>query len=411
MSGGPSLADAADADAADPLGPSRDRFEIPDPTVAYLDGNSLGRPPTAARQIAADLIETWGTQLVGAWDSWIERPLVIGDRVGDLLGAAPGQVVVGDSTTVALHKAVGAAVGARPDRSVIVAAADDFPTDRYVVAGIAASTGRAVRWVDSLATDAVLPALGGDVAVVVGSAVHFETAALTDLAALTEAAHACGAMVVWDCSHAAGAIPLELDAIGADLAVGCTYKYLHGGPGSPAFAYVAGRHAGLRQPIQGWFGQRDQFAMGAEYDPVPGPTGWQAGTPAMLSLEVAAAGIDIVAEAGIEAVRRKSLALGRVMLDAHDAWFAPLGFALASPRDDARRGGHVALRHADASRIVRAGRAAGVVADFRAPDVVRLGPGPLATSFTELVDGLTRLRDTVADGAHLELPVDPGRVT
>ena len=411
MSGGPSLADAARADDTDPLAPFRERFEIPDPVVSYLDGNSLGRPPRVARRIAVDLIDTWGRDLVVAWDSWIERPLEIGDLVAGLLGAAPGQVVVGDSTTIALHKAVGAAVTARPDRPVIVAAADDFPTDRYVVAGIAAATGREVRWVDSLSTSDVLAALGEDVAVLVGSAVHFETAAVADMAALTEAAHGCGAMVVWDCSHAVGAIPLHLDAIGADLAVGCTYKYLHGGPGGPAFAYVAARHAGLRQPIQGWFGQRDQFAMGTEYDPVPGPTGWQAGTPAMLSLEVAAAGIGIVAEAGIGAIRAKSVAFGRMMLDAHDAWFAPLGFELASPREDERRGGHVALRHAEASRIVRAGREVGVVADFRPPDVVRLGPGPLATSFTELVDGLIRLRDTVADGAHLELDDDPGRVT
>ena len=411
MTGGPSLADAGRADDTDPLAPFRDRFEIPDPDVCYFDGNSLGRPPRVARQVVDDLLDTWSTGLVAAWDSWIERPLAVGDAVAGLVGAAPGQVVVGDSTTVNLHKAVGAAIAARPDRGVIVAAADDFPTDRYIVAGLAAASGRTVRWVDSLHDDDVLAVLDGDVAVLVGSVVHFETAAITDIAGLTAAAHACGAMVVWDCSHAVGAIPVDLDGVGADLAVGCTYKYLHGGPGAPAFAYVAARHADLRQPIQGWFGQRDQFAMGPEYDPIPGAAGWQAGTPAMLSLEVAAAGIGIVAEAGIAAIRAKSLSLGRMMLDAHDAWFAQLGFELASPRDDERRGGHVALRHADASRIVRAGRDVGVIADFRAPDIVRLGPGPLSATFTEVVDGLGRLRDAVAAGAHLALERDPGRVT
>ena len=411
MDGGSDLADPARADAADPLAGFLDRFESPDPAVSYLDGNSLGRPPRVARDVASALIDTWARDLVAAWDGWIDRPLAVGDLVAPLVGARPGQVVVGDSTTVALHRALGAAVAARPDRPVVVASSDDFPTDRYVADGVARATGREVRWIRSSSTEEVVDALNPDVAAFVGSAVHFETAALAAVAAITEAAHACGALVVWDCSHAAGAVPLDLDARGVDLAVGCTYKYLHGGPGAPAFTFVADRHAGMRQPIQGWFGQRDQFGMGPSYDPVPGAAGWQAGTPAMLSLEVAAAGIAIVAEAGIESIRAKSLRLGEVMIDAHDQWFAPLGFTLASPRDAALRGGHVALRHPDASRIVRAGRAAGVVTDFRAPDLVRLGPGPLATSHRELVDGLERLRDVVTEGRHRSLPVDPGRVT
>jgi kynureninase len=411
MTGGSDLADPSAADASDPLGAFLDRFEAPDPSVSYLDGNSLGRPPRAARAVADALLDTWAGELVGAWDTWIDRPLAVGDLLAPVVGAAPGQVVLGDSTTVALHRALGAAVAARPDRSVIVAASDDFPTDRYVAEGVATATGREVRWVPSLDPDAVLDALGPDVAALLGSVAHFETAGLADITALTEAAQEVGALVVWDCSHAAGAVPLELDRAGADLAVGCTYKYLHGGPGAPAFTYVAARHAAMRQPIQGWFGQRDQFAMGPTYEPSPGPSGWLAGTPAMLSLEVAAAGIGIVADAGLDAIRAKSLRLGQVMLDAFDQWFEPLGFTLASPRDPGRRGGHVALRHPDASRVVRAGRTAGVVTDFRGPDLVRLGPGPLATSHRELVEGLRRLRDVVAEGRHQRLPLDPGRVT
>lgn len=410
MGGGPTLEEARAADARDPVAGFRGRFAVPDPGLCYLDGNSLGRPPIVAHDAVARLLDTWATELVAGWDRWIDEPLAVGDRLAGLLGAGPGQVLVGESTTVALFKAVSAALAARPGRPVVVAAADDFPTDRYVVDGLAAAHGRTVRWVPTMATDEVADAVDDDVAVVVGSVVQFETAAVADVATVTESAHRHGALVVWDCSHAAGAIPLHLDDWDVDLAVGCTYKYLHGGPGAPAFGYVARRHD-LRQPVQGWFGQQDQFAMGPAYSPLPGIAGWQTGTPSIVALTVAAAGIDIVAEAGIAAVRAKSLALGHVLLDAHDAWFTPLGLELASPRDDDRRGGHVSLRHPDASRIVRAGRAVGVVGDFRAPDIVRLGPGPLSTSFEELVAGMGRLRDAVAAGDHLGLPEEPGRVT
>ncbi len=412
MSGGPSTEAAQAADAADPIADVRTRFEIPDADVCYLDGNSLGRPARAARAAATAVVDAWADELVVAWEHWIDRPLEIGDVLAPVLGAGPGQVAIGESTTVALYQAVGAALAARPRRTVVVAASDDFPTDRYVVDGLARRTGRSVRWVESMAVEHVVEALNADVVAVVGSVVNFETAAVADHAVLTAAAHEAGALVVWDCSHAAGAIPLGLDAVGADLAVGCTYKYLHGGPGSPAFAYVATeRQDELDQPIHGWFGQRDQFAMGPAYDPAPGMGSWRVGTPGMIGLEVAATGIGLVAEVGIDSIRAKSLALGAMMLDAYDAWFADLGLVLASPRDDARRGGHVALRHGDASRIVRAARAVGVVADFRAPDIVRLGPGPLSTSFVELAGGLARLRDVVVSGAHERLPQDPGRVT
>lgn len=401
---------AAEADASDPLRHFRGRFEIPDPAVSYLDGNSLGRPAIAARAVATSLIDEWATSLVEAWDRWIDRPLEVGDLLAPVLGAAPGQVLVAESTTVALYQAIDAALAARPDRSTVLACADDFPTDRYVVDGVARARRRRIAWLSSV--DEAVERLDDDVALVVASAAHFETAALADVAGVTTTAHSEGALVLWDCSHAAGAVPLDLDGHQVDLAVGCTYKYLHGGPGSPAWSYVARRHQDtLRQPIQGWFGQRDQFAMGPIYEPAAGMTAWRAGTPGMIALEVAATGLTVVAEAGIDAIRAKSIALGGAMLAATDEWLVPLGLELASPRDDHRRGGHVSLRHPDASRIVRAARQAGVIADFRAPDIVRLGPGPLATSFEELRSGLVRLRDVVAGSDHERLPIDPGRVT
>lgn len=400
------------ADRADPLAAIVERFERPDPQLSYLDGNSLGRPPVAARAAATAAFDAWSTDLVGAWEQWLDRGVRVGERLAPILGAAPGQVVVGESTTVALYKAVDAARRARLGRSVIVAVRDDFPTDRYVVAGIAANHALTVRWVDAATPEAVRAALDPTVAVVVASVVHFVTAALAPVGDITALAHAAGALVVWDCSHATGAVPLALDDDAVDLAVGCTYKYLHGGPGAPAFTYVNAAVADrLDQPIHGWFGQHQQFAMGPDYDPVPGVGRWQTGTPGILGLDVAGVGIDLVAEVDMTAIRAKSLALGHVMLDAYDEWFEPLGLALVSPRTDADRGGHVGLAHPDASRIVRAARLAGVITDFRTPDVIRLGPGPLATTFTELLDGLDRLRTVIAGQQHLALPADPGAVT
>ncbi|WP_436792785.1 aminotransferase class V-fold PLP-dependent enzyme [Actinospongicola halichondriae] len=410
--GEPTLTWAAAADADDPLRSHRAAFAIPDPDVCYLDGNSLGRPPVAASVAAETVLHDWSHDLVEAWESWIDRPLAVGDLLAPLLGAASGQVIVGESTTVSLHQAVAGALQASPSRRVMVALRDDFPTDRYVVTGLADQESIEIRWADSADTARVVGLIDDDVAVVVASAVQFETAAVADVAAITEAAHRVGALVVWDCSHAAGAIPLDLDDRGVDLAVGCGYKYLHGGPGSPAWTYVADRHhETIRPTIQGWFGQRDQFAMGPVHDPLPGPAGWRAGTPGILGLEVAAAGFSTVADAGIDALRAKSVALCEVIIRAHDAWFADLGIELASPRSNDDRGGHVALRHPEAATIVRAARLDKVVADFRAPDLVRLGPGPLATSYTELTSGLLRLRDVVAERKYEDLGPPASRVT
>lgn len=412
---------------ADPLAGFRQRFVIRDPDLVYFDGNSLGHPPRSAAAAVAAALDEWADDLVGAWDGWIDLGVRTGDRLAPLLGRRAGSTLIVDSVTVNLYKAVSAvlAAAAAPGgqtaddgrQLVVIADRNDFPTDRYVVAGVVEAAGGAVHWVDALTEDSVAAALvvheRDRVAALVGSVVSFRTAAIAPVATITAMAHAAGARVIWDVSHAVGAIPLTLDGWDVDIAVGCTYKYLHGGPGAPAFVSLGSGAGGaeLRQPIHGWFGQRDQFAMGPDYDPVEGVAGWQTGSPPVLALVAAGCGIDIVAEAGIDAVRGRSLALGHVLLDGWERHLAALGFELGSPADDDRRGGHVALRHPDASRIVRAGRAAKVITDFRPPDIVRLGPSPLTCGFAEAEEGIARLGEVVRTGAYLELAADAGRVT
>lgn len=406
-------------DAADPLAWLRDRFAIDEAGPLYLDGNSLGRP-TKAALAAADRVlrEDWASGLVRSWPGWMELAERTGAALGEaLLGAAPGQVAISDSTTVDLYKLASAALDARPDRRAVVAGADDFPTDRYVLQGLAAARGLELRLLpgrgpDGVGTAAVEAALGRDVALVVLSHASFLSAAVEDVEAITAAAHRAGALVLWDLCHSAGALPVELDRWGVDLAVGCTYKYVGAGPGAPAFLYVRRElQERLRQPIWGWFGQREQFRMEAAYDPVPGIGRFLTGTPGMLSLAPVGAGVEVLAEAGIEALRRRSVALTGLLVELWDAWLRPLGFALASPTDPARRGGHVALAHPDGYRVSQALIAAGVIPDFRPPDLVRLCPAPAYTRFVEVWDGMERLRDLVAAGAHLALDARPGRVT
>lgn len=403
-----SLAGAQALDAADPLAGYRDRFVISDPDAVYLDGNSLGRLP---RETAARLQEVvtreWGGDLVGGWERWLDLPVRAGDLVGSLVGAAAGQVVITDSTTVNFYKLATAGLDARPGRGAIVTDAGNFPTDRYVLEGLCAARGLELRWATPDTLDSVLDA---DVALVTFSLVDYRTAEILDLAGITAAAHDAGALVLWDLSHAAGAVPVALDASGADLAVGCTYKYLNAGPGAPAFLYV--RHdlqAELRQPIWGWFGQREQFVMGPAYDPQPDVRRFLVGTSPVLGIHAVEVGAALLAEAGIEALRTKSIAQTDYLVALHDAWLAPLGFTLGSPRDAARRGSHVSLRHPDAARIALALRMeANVVPDHRAPDVIRCGIAPIYTRFVDLWHGMDRLRRLVESGVHTR--VDPAAV-
>ncbi|HXM56236.1 MAG TPA: kynureninase [Candidatus Dormibacteraeota bacterium] len=411
--------DAERLDAGDPLAWLRDRFVVDEAGPLYLDGNSLGRLPRATVGAVEHVLrEEWGSGLVRSWLGWMERAEAIGDVLGStLLGAAAGQVAVSDSTSVNLYKLTAAALDARPERGAIVSSADNFPTDRYVLEGLAAARGLSLRLLSpagdrGIGRAAVEGALGPDVALVSLSHTSYLSAAVEDVAAITAAAHRAGALVLWDLCHSVGALPVELDAWGVDLAVGCTYKYVNAGPGAPAFLYVRRElQERLRQPIWGWFGQREQFRMGPAYDPAPGIGHFLVGTPPMLSLTPVGVGVELLGEAGIDRLRARSVALTELVIALWDGWLRPLGFTLASPRDSGRRGGHVALAHPEGYRISQALIAAGVVPDFRPPDLVRLCPAPAYTRFVEVWDAMARLRDLVAGGAHLALDARPGRVT
>ena len=306
--------DPAALDAADPLGRFRERFVIPDPRLVYLDGNSLGRPPLAAlERLARVAAEEWAGRLIRGWDDWLEAPRRVGDLLGTkLLGAAPDEVLICDSTTIDFYRLASAALEARPDRRVIVTDRANFPTDRYVLEGLARDRDRDIGWLDPdpiegpSVTDVeqALARHEGDVALVTLSHVNYRSAAIADLPAITERAHAAGALVLWDLSHSAGSLPVDLAAHDVDLAVGCTYKYLNGGPGAPAYLYIRrDLQATLRNPIQGWFGQTDQFEMGQGYRAADGIRGWLTGTPGMLGLAAAEEGIRLSVEAGIDAIR------------------------------------------------------------------------------------------------------------
>ncbi|MDP9344761.1 MAG: aminotransferase class V-fold PLP-dependent enzyme [Actinomycetota bacterium] len=405
---------AAEAlDATDPLAPLRARFVAQDDGV-YLDGNSLGRLPHATADALGALTREWGERLVGGWEDWIELPVAVGDELGAAtLGAAPGQTLVCDSVTVNLFKLASAAIArSHPAYAARALLADpgDFPTDRYVLAGLAERHGLELRW--SIPTDAEAACANGDVALACFSAVDYRTGALADVAGVTAAVQAGGALMLWDLSHAVGSVEIALDAAGADLAVGCTYKYLNAGPGAPAFLYVReGLAAGLHSPIQGWFGAADQFAMGPAYAPDAGVARFLAGTPPIGGLVAVRSGVALLAEAGMPAVAAKGRALTDLAAELHDAWLAPLGFAFGSPREAARRGAHVALRHPRAWPICRALIAEGVIGDFREPDILRLGFPALYTRFADVWDGLDRVRAIVASGAHEAFDVARARVT
>lgn len=384
--------DAEALDAVDPLAGFRDRFVVDRDPRAYLDGNSLGRAPRATLDRLARLYrEEWASGLIRSWDHWVDLPEQVGDELGAaVLGAASGQTVVADSTSVLLFKALHAAVSLRPDRDEVVVVGGDFPTDAHLAAEVARSRGLRLTVIPPRPPH---PVTAGEVAAVVGprtacvllSHVDYRSAALADLAAVTAEVHHAGAVVVWDLSHAAGAVPLHLDGAGVDLAVGCTYKYLCAGPGAPAFLYAAARHQDdLRNPVPGWFGADDVFAMAAEHVPAGGIRRMLSGTPSVPGLVAVQEGVRLVAEAGVDAVRAKSLLLTRFVLRRAERDLAPLGWRAATTDDDSRRGSHVVLAGPGAQDLVRRATGRGVLADFRHPDLVRIGLSPLSTSFAEV---------------------------
>jgi len=386
---------AAALDSADPLAAYRARFLPAEGVVSYLDGNSLGRPLTASvDRVGSFLREQWGTRLIRGWDeSWLALPLTIGDELGRVaLGAAPGQVAIGDSTTVLLYKLVRAALDARPGRTEIVIDRDNFPTDRYVVEGIAADRGLTIRWIDTDASAGVTPDLatmsvGPNTALTLFSSVAYRSGYIADMERITAIAHESGALALWDLSHSAGVVPTELDAWGVDLAVGCGYKYLNGGPGAPAFLYVRqSLQHDLRQPIHGWLGSATPFEMGQGYEPAEGIRGFLSGTPPIVGMLAMRDMLALLDEAGMDEVRAKSVALtafalelvGEVLPDAR----------VGSPRDPAARGSHVTIDHDGFAALMPALWERGVIPDFRHPNGIRLGMSPLSTSFAEVDLGI-----------------------
>jgi kynureninase len=404
-------------DGSDPLASFRDRFVIDDPETIYLDGNSLGRLPVATRESIGALVDQWGSWLVRGWHDWIDLPERVGDELARAaLGARPGEVIVSDSTTVNLFKLASAALDVAHHARAIVTDAHNFPTDRYVLDGLARQRGLELRLFEPdpvegpLLEDVARACAGGDVGLVCLSHVGYRSGALADVEAITREA---GARVLWDLSHSVGVVPIELTKWGVELAVGCTYKYLNAGPGAPAFLYVREElQEELQTPIWGWFGQREQFAMERSYDPEPGIRSFLAGTPPILDLTAVRVGVELVADAGVGSLRKKAMTLTDLIVDLHDDWLAPLGFELASPRDAERRGAHVSLRHGEAWPISRAmiGRAR-VIPDFRGPDLIRLGVPPLYTRAVDVWDALDRLRGLVERGEQRDVDVSPQRVT
>lgn len=398
------LDEARALDAADPLRAHLDAFVEAPGVRAYLDGNSLGRPlRDMPEKLAAFVRDDWGTRLIRSWDEqWMALPMELGDRIGRVaLGAAAGQTVVADSTSVLIYKLMRAAAAADPARTELVMEQGNFPTDRFLTEGIAAEAGLTVRWIEP---DPVLGVQVADVAAVVSertalvslSHIDYRSGALADMRAITEAAHAVGALMMWDLCHSAGVVPMQLDDWGVDMAVGCTYKYLNGGPGSPAFAYLNRRHHGvLRQPIQGWWSAADIFAMGPEYVPAGDIRQLLSGTPPVTSMLAMQGMLDLIEQSTIDAVRRKSVSLTDLAVRAYDTELAPLGVRLLSPRDAELRGGHVTIGHPDFRDVTRRLWADGVIPDFRFPDGIRLGLSPLSTSHVETVVGVLAVRDAL----------------
>jgi kynureninase len=385
-------------DSADPLAHFRDRFALPAGSI-YLDGNSLGALPKATQARIAEVVaREWGEGLISSWNDahWVEAPRRIGDKIARLIGAQAGEVVACDSTSVNVFKALAAALSLRPGRNVLLSESGNFPTDLYMMQGLAALVGdrAAVR---TAAPDAVLEVVDDTVAAVLLTQVHYKTGAMRDMAATTAAIHAKGALAIWDLSHSAGAVPVDLGAAKADFAVGCGYKFLNGGPGAPAFIFAARHHQGAALPaLSGWFGHSAPFAFRDEYEAAPGIERFLAGTPPVLGLAALEVGVDLMLEVSMETLRAKSLSLAALFRKAMEPLCRDNGFAWIGPDDLARRGSQVAFTHPDGYAIVQALKARGVVGDFRDPDVLRFGLTPLYTSHREIAQAVDILAGIMA---------------
>jgi len=416
---------ALELDKNDPLAHFKSQFVISDPEMCYLDGNSLGRLPKATITAINDLMtKEWGPEVVTGWSHWVDEAQPTGDLLGEAaLGAGPGQVLVCDTTSVNFYQLCLAAIHARPGRKIIITDAANFPTDRYILDGIAKQFGLKLVIIDNedpaiakherITTEVLAPYLNDDVAMVTLEVIQYRSGARTDLKSITDQVRAIGALVVWDASHAVGAIELNLDANGVDLCVGCTYKYGNSGPGSPAWLYVSKRvQSELQVPIQGWFAQDAQFEMGPVFERSQTIRGFQIASPSLMGIRCVQTAFSMIKEAGIDAIAHKAAVGTQMMIELYDAWLAPLGIELNTSRDANERGGHISLVHPDAAQICVAMRTiSNVIPDYRTPNSIRLAISPLPTSYVEIWDGFERMRDLVASGRYKEAVEGGSRVT
>ena len=408
-------------DAKDPLSKYRDEFMIADPSLCYLDGNSLGRMPNATVGVVENYLRgEWATKLVSGWTDWIDEAQSVGDLIGRAsLGAAVGQMLCVDTTSVNFYQLCSAAVDARSDRKTVITDTANFPTDRYILEGICKQRGLKLVVIDDddgeefISPEMLAAVLNDDVALVSLSVIQYRSGVLHDVAKLTQLARDAGALFVWDASHAVGVVPMQYDRDKVDLAVGCTYKYGNSGPGSPAWLYVSHRvQSELNVPIQGWFAQDDQFAMGQGFDRTTGMRGFQIASPSIIGMRCVTTAFEMIERAGLSAIAQKAAQGTELMLALHDAWLEPLGFSVVTPRDSKRRGGHISVRHPDSQKISEAMRIFGnVIGDFRQPYCIRLAISPLPTSYVEVFDGFERIRDVVAEKKYLEVGEATTRVT
>lgn len=422
----PSLDFAHHLDSQDPLASTRDQFVITDPNLIYLDGNSLGRMPKAAAERSKQIVdEEWGHDIIRGWNKgWWDAPQRVGDKIGGLIGAAPGQTLVSDTVSLNLFKLATSALTLQPDRKKIITDTFNFPSDLYILQGMVklldaespSPSGRGVRGEGKYeilrigATDnditpdlaALESAIDENTALVTLSHVVFKSGYLYDMRRITDLVHAKGALVLWDLSHSVGSVPIALDDCNADFAIGCTYKYLNGGPGAPGFLYVNKNiQEKLSSPIWGWWGQKNPFDFSLDYVPAPGAQRFLVGTQPMISLLTMEAALEPTLQAGMDAIRAKAILMTDYASFLTDTWLAPLGFTLGSPRDSVQRGSHISIRHADGYRINRALiEEMNVIPDFRAPDNIRLGFSSLYTSFTEIWEGFDRIKRVIVEKRH-----------
>ncbi len=416
---------ALELDRKDPLANYRSKFVITDPNLCYLDGNSLGRLPHATVKAVGDFLsQEWGNEVVTGWAHWIDEAQVAGDLLGRaVLGAGTGQVLVCDTTSVNFYQLCVAAIKARPGRKTIITDAANFPTDRYILDGIAKQFGLNLIIIDNedpaIAENELITAellekyMSEDVALVTFEVIQYRSGARTDIQSITDLARSYGALVVWDASHAAGAIEMNFDACGVDLAVGCTYKYGNSGPGSPAWLYVNKKiQKELQVPIQGWFGNEDQFGMGPHFEKAEGIRGFQIASPSIIGIRGVQVAFSMIEEAGIDVIAAKAALGTQMMIDLYDEWLAPLGYTLLTSRNPKERGGHISIGHPDAARICVALRKfANVIPDYRTPNAIRLAIAPLPTSYVEVWDGFQRIRDLTQTRQYEKIEGSDSRVT